>query len=448
MEGLCAFFGERVGILRVGFGEATAWLPLGVVLIVFLFLAFLALKRWRRRRRRGQGTSEAQGSLRSDGGTTLEISVQGSLGRGPVFEGAGSQDVGSSLESPGEGESVSVEAEGSDVRSGGSLMAPEEAGESFLGEPGPATAFVDRLRARLNRTQEQFVGRLDRLLLRRRTINPEMLEELEEVLVEADLGLRTTASLLGDLEKALSRGMIEAGDLTAFLKERILAALSVPSEPLQVDRDKPFVMMVVGVNGVGKTTTIGKLAGQFVRQGRKVMLVAADTFRAAAIEQLEIWSQRTGSDFIRHKAGADPGGVVFDAMRAAEARGTDVVMIDTAGRLHTKTNLMEELKKIRRVLQKQLPQAPHEILLVVDATTGQNAIQQARVFHEALGVTGLVLTKLDGSAKGGVVVGIAHELQIPVRYIGIGEKEEDLSAFDPRVFVEALFHRHSEGYLH
>lgn len=448
MEGLWAFLDRVAGIRSVGFSDATVWLGLGAILIVFVVLVSLAFRKGRRRKRREAEAPQSQGTLLLREETAQGVLVEQGKKMGPLLEGVGSQHVGPSHSTGGEGESGFATTEDAAASCAASLLVAEEKGNALGGEAGPGAAFVDRLRDRLARTQEQFIGRLDRLLLRRKTVEPGMLEELEEVLVEADIGLRTTAALLGELEKALSAGAIDGADLTAFLKQRILAALSVPGEPIDVGRDKPFVMMVVGVNGVGKTTTIGKLAGQFAKQGRKVMLVAADTFRAAAIEQLEIWSQRTGSDLIRHKAGADPGGVVFDAMRAAEARGTDVVMIDTAGRLHTKTNLMEELKKIERVLQKQRPQAPHEILLVVDATTGQNAIQQARIFHEALGVTGLVLTKLDGSAKGGVIVGIANELQLPVRYIGIGEKEEDLAPFEPRVFVEALFQRRSDAYLH
>lgn len=430
MKGLCAFLLERTGISCGVYAESPIGLVLGVILIVLLVAGFFALKSRRRRRQEsgGMGGETAQGeALREEGDT-----------RGPRLEGAGLEGKSLPLSATEQTEPGLPEPRG--------MEGAGEPGASDL-EPGPAVPFVDRLRARLARTQEQFIGRIDRLLLRRKGLDSGLLEDLEEILVEADLGLKTTRALLEELEKALSGGEVEGGDLVGFLKTRILEVLSVPCEPMDVGREKPFVIMVVGVNGVGKTTTIGKLAGQFVKQGRKVMLVAADTFRAAAIEQLEIWSHRTGSDFVRHKAGADPGGVVFDAMQAAEARGTDVVMVDTAGRLHTKTNLMEELKKIKRVMQKQRSDAPHEILLVVDATTGQNAIQQARVFHEALGVTGVVLTKLDGSAKGGVIVGIAHELRLPVRYIGIGEKEEDLAEFDPPDFVEALFHKDAAGYV-
>lgn len=430
MKGFCAFWVERTGIDCGVFAESPILLVLGAILIVLPVAVLLVAKRAHQRRHESrflQGGIAQVEALREQEDT-----------RRPLLEGDGLEEKSLPLPAMEQRESGLLEAQG--------MEAAEESGSSDL-EPGPAVPFVSRLRARLVRTQEQFIGRIDRLLLRRKSLDAGVLEDLEEILVEADLGLKTTRTLLEDLEKALSAAGGGEVDLVGFLKARILEILSVPCEPMDVDREKPRVIMVVGVNGVGKTTTIGKLAGQFVKQGRKVMVVAADTFRAAAIEQLEIWSHRTGSDFVRHKAGADPGGVVFDAMRAAEARGTDVVMVDTAGRLHTKSNLMEELKKIKRVLQKQRPDAPHEILLVVDATTGQNAIQQARVFHEALGVTGVVLTKLDGSAKGGVIVGIAHELRLPVRYIGIGEKEEDLAEFNPLVFVEALFHKDASGYI-
>jgi fused signal recognition particle receptor len=224
--------------------------------------------------------------------------------------------------------------------------------------------------------------------------------------------------------------------------------LDIEARAFETDQAKPFVIMVVGVNGVGKTTTIGKLAAHLKNSDRKVMLVAADTFRAAAIEQLQIWSERAGTDFIKHKPDSDPSAVVYDAMQAAKSRGTDLVVVDTAGRLHTKTNLMEELKKVKRIMSREMEGAPHEILLVVDATTGQNAINQARTFDEALGVTGIILTKLDGTAKGGVIVGIAHELKLPVRFIGIGEGVHDLREFDADLFLEAVFAEPEDGLVH
>ena len=266
---------------------------------------------------------------------------------------------------------------------------------------------------------------------------------MEEILITADVGVAATRKLLDALQRRSKR---QWGDdpeaLTVCLREEIIRILTDSGQVLQGPprySARPWVVLFVGVNGVGKTTTIGKLAEQHRREGRKVVLAAGDTFRAAAIEQLEIWGDRVGAEVIRHQQGQDPSGVAFDAIRAAKKRDADVVLIDTAGRLHTKAPLVEELKKMQRVIARELPGAPHETLLVLDATTGQNAVQQARVFKEALGVTGIVLTKLDGTAKGGVVVGIHEELQIPLEYIGVGESVDDLQRFDPNGFVEALF---------
>jgi fused signal recognition particle receptor len=271
---------------------------------------------------------------------------------------------------------------------------------------------------------------------------------LEEVLVTADLGVKTSYALLEEVQEKAERRPFEPDDLKTALRNKIRSMLDVEAPAFETDRTKPFVIMVVGVNGVGKTTSIGKLAAHLKAKGREIMLVAADTFRAAAIEQLQIWSDRVGTDFIKHKPESDPSAVVFDALQAAKSRETDLVIVDTAGRLHTKANLMEELKKIKRIMAREQEGAPHEILLVVDATTGQNAIAQARTFHEALGVTGIILTKLDGTAKGGVVVGIAHELGLPVRFIGIGEGVSDMRAFDPNLFLGAVFAEPGEGKLH
>ncbi len=306
----------------------------------------------------------------------------------------------------------------------------------------PEETLLDRVRSRLSKTQEMLVGRLERLALRRGTIDRDVYEELEEILMTADMGVKTSYYLLAQLQQEIERKTVKTIDaLKGILKEQIYAIFDAAVAPAEVDVDRatPFVIMVVGVNGVGKTTTIGKLAAKLSNGRRRIMLVAADTFRAAAIEQLEIWSQRVGADFIAQRPGSDPSAVAYDALHAARARGTDVVIVDTAGRLHTKTNLMEELKKVKRIIARELPGAPHEVFLVLDATTGQNAILQARTFHEALNVTGLVLTKLDGTAKGGVIVGIVHELKLPVRYIGIGEAMDDLTEFDPAVFLNALF---------
>ncbi len=306
-------------------------------------------------------------------------------------------------------------------------------------EPEPVS-LSDRFRAGVAKTRSTLVGRVDALLRAGRKIDEELFEELEEVLITADLGLQTTQTLMTALEKrSKDDGLKDAFQLRSALMLE-MAGLLVVAEPLIAKRDDgPFVLMAIGVNGVGKTTTIGKLARQFAQQGLKVVLGAGDTFRAAAAEQLIAWGERAGVDVIRHAEGSDPGAVAFDAARAAVARKADILILDTAGRLHTKVNLMEELKKIRRVLEREIPGAPHQTLLVLDATTGQNALTQARQFHAAVGIDGIALTKLDGTAKGGIVVAIACELGLPVRYIGVGEGVDDLQAFDPRTFVEALF---------
>ncbi|MBE0597977.1 MAG: signal recognition particle-docking protein FtsY, partial [Desulfuromonadales bacterium] len=286
-----------------------------------------------------------------------------------------------------------------------------------------------------------LVGRIDAVLGGRQQVSPQMLEEIEEILISADLGMKTTQGLIQDLEKRLTRGEAQTpAALRQILKEEIRQRLRLDAAPLDpVGDGAPFVIMVVGVNGVGKTTTIGKLAWQFTQAGKKVVLGAGDTFRAAASEQLAIWGERSGAEVIRLTEGADPAAVAFDAIRAAKARHADILILDTAGRLHTKTNLMEELKKVRRVLDREVSGAPHETLLVLDATTGQNALVQARLFREAVEVTGIALTKLDGTARGGIVIAIGGELGLPVRYVGIGEALEDLRPFDPDLFVEALF---------
>lgn len=302
--------------------------------------------------------------------------------------------------------------------------------------------FFERLKLGLRKTHDGLVGRIDTLLLGRKKIDADTLEELEEILIGADIGVSTTVELIRSMEQRLNRNELQDGEaLKTALREEMLVRLERHSSLLNIDSHpaSPFVIMVIGVNGVGKTTTIGKLACKFSSEGKKVLLAAADTFRAAAVEQLEIWGQRVGVDVIRHKQGGDPAAVVFDGCKAAVARNADILIIDTAGRLHTKVNLMEELKKIRRVLGKEIPGAPHETLLVLDAATGQNALSQAKLFKEAADVTGIALTKLDGTAKGGIVVAVSSEFKIPVRYIGIGEAVEDLREFDPEQFIKALF---------
>ncbi len=287
------------------------------------------------------------------------------------------------------------------------------------------------------KTRKAFADTVGSLILGEK-IDEAFLEELEEALVAADVGMTTAAAVLTDLKERHKRKELSTpGDVRQRLREILQNTLSAAHRPFAVTAS-PFVVLVVGVNGTGKTTTIGKLASRLAGEGKRVMLAAADTFRAAAAEQLSIWGERSGIPVIRHREGADPGAVVFDAIAAAKARSVDVLIVDTAGRLHTKSNLMEELKKVRRILERELPGAPHETLLVVDGTTGQNALVQARMFHEAIGVTGLVITKLDGSSKGGILFAIGKELALPVKLVGIGEGIEDLRDFDPREFVEAL----------
>jgi fused signal recognition particle receptor len=295
------------------------------------------------------------------------------------------------------------------------------------------------LRDGLAKTRGGFVAKLGRLLSKKK-IDGEILGELEEVLLTADIGPKTAEKLFSAVQGALSRD--ELGDpeaVWARLREESGRILAVDSGPVDWDRAKPLVLLVLGVNGVGKTTTIGKIAAKLVGAGKKVILAAGDTFRAAATEQLEIWGQRAGAPVVKGKSGGDPSSVIFDAIKRAQAEGFDIVIADTAGRLHTKVDLMEELRKVRRVIDKAQPGAPHETWLVLDSTTGQNAIQQAKLFKEAMEVTGIVLTKLDGTAKGGVILGICDELAVPVRFIGIGEKVADLREFDPDSFVSALY---------
>jgi len=301
--------------------------------------------------------------------------------------------------------------------------------------------FLNRLRQGLSKTRSGLTGRLDRLLLGEKEINDDLLEELEEILFTSDLGVIATQELIDLAREGVARKELDNPErLRNALRENIIDFLNVPDiEHCSPAPGEPLIIMVIGVNGVGKTTTIGKTAHLFKEQGKKVMLVAADTFRAAAIEQLTIWGNRVGAEVIRHEQGADPSAVVFDAVTAAMSRETDVVLIDTAGRLHTNINLMDELRKINRVTGKKLPGAPHQAWLVLDATTGQNAISQAEMFHEALGITDIILTKLDGTAKGGIVVGISRQLRLPIRFIGIGEKIDDLRPFDAKDFVEAIF---------
>jgi fused signal recognition particle receptor len=305
--------------------------------------------------------------------------------------------------------------------------------------PNERKGFFARLKARLNRGSSS-VARDLRSLWRGRKIDAAVLEELETRLLSADVGVEATSQILGDLNRRVARR--ELDDVEALLnalRERLTELLLPCEKPLQIDRSaKPYVVLIVGVNGSGKTTTIGKLARQLRDQNLSVLLAAGDTFRAAAVEQLNIWAERTGSQFSAQQTGADPGAVIFDSLKSAQARGIDVVLADTAGRLHSQTHLMDELKKVKRVIARVMPDAPHEILLVLDANQGQNALAQAQQFHAALGVTGLVMTKLDGTARGGIVVAIARSLGLPIRFIGVGEKAEDFGVFSASAFASAL----------
>src|SRR5262245_20773964 len=302
-------------------------------------------------------------------------------------------------------------------------------------------SFLDRMKEAVTRTRENLSERIEEVVAFTKEIDRSTLDDLEATLISADLGTATTHEVRETLrEKADRKQIKDVNELKRLLKEELLRIMSAAnSQPIKKVDGTPEVILVVGVNGTGKMTTIGKLAQVFRSQGKTVLLCAADTFRAAAIDQLEIWGQRTGTEVIRTKPGGDPAAVLFDALQAASARHTDFVIVDTAGRLHTKTNLMAELEKMRRAAQRIIPGAPHETLLVMDATTGQNGLQQARRFTQSAGVTGIVLSKLDGTAKGGVVVAISRELGLPVRYVGVGEKPGDLLPFDAKEFVDSLF---------
>ncbi|HEY2417949.1 MAG TPA: signal recognition particle-docking protein FtsY [Steroidobacteraceae bacterium] len=302
-----------------------------------------------------------------------------------------------------------------------------------------ARGFLGRLRARLNRGGASIARDL-RGLFRGRKIDAAVLEELESRLLTADVGVEATNDILADLNRRVARRELDDVEaLLAALRDRLTQLLTPCEQPLHIERGpRPYVVLVIGVNGSGKTTSIGKLARTLREQGLSVLLVAGDTFRAAAVEQLHVWAERTGASFSAQQTGADPGAVIFDAVQSAQARHIDVVLADTAGRLHNQTHLMDELKKVKRVIQRLDPSAPQEVLLVLDANQGQNALSQAQQFHAALGVTGLVLTKLDGSARGGIVVAIARALKLPIRFIGVGEKPEDFGSFNAQAFATAL----------
>lgn len=401
---------------------------------------------FKRKKKKPEETEAPERDERMEDGAPEEREPESPLAAEPETEAVSSGEAESAPESEALEEAPEARLEEPRAETGQEEPGSEESLEDEedldqITEPEEKKAgFFRRLRARLQKTRSQFATRLDRIFLGRKTIDQDLLDELEEVLITSDLGVHTTQVLLSRItEKIQRKELSDPAKLREQLREEIRNILTVPAPPLDLRREHPLVMMVIGVNGVGKTTTIGKLTNQFKREGLTVMLAAGDTFRAAAIEQLTIWGERNEVPVIRQKSGSDPSAVAFDAMDAAVKRDVDVLILDTAGRMHTKVNLMEELKKVQRVVTKKIASAPHEVLLVLDASTGQNALSQARLFKSDIGITGLVLTKLDGTAKGGIVVGICDELKVPVRYIGIGERIDDLRPFDPEEFTRALF---------
>lgn len=323
------------------------------------------------------------------------------------------------------------------------IVEPEQPAltEVVAGIEEPKLGFYSRIKRGLAKTRQQFGEGIGRLLLGKKTIDASLLDELETMLIRADLGIDTTQRVIEEISDRLARKQLSDGDAVfQMLQEQLQTILMKHAAPLSLPQQQlPFVILTVGVNGAGKTTTIGKLAKQFQQQGKKVMLAAGDTFRAAAVQQLQVWGERNNIPVIAQHTGADSASVIYDALQAAKARGIDVLIADTAGRLHTQSNLMEELKKVKRVIGKLDPEAPHETMLVLDASIGQNALNQAREFHQAIGLTGITMTKLDGTAKGGILFAIANELAIPFRYLGIGEGIDDLRPFDAPQFVRALF---------
>ncbi len=310
---------------------------------------------------------------------------------------------------------------------------------TMFGNTEKKGSFFERLKEGLAKTKQSLVRNVDQVLFGEKKIDGDLFEELEEMLVTADVGPAFAAELIEEMKGIAKRSDLGSPEvLRKIMRDNIHFILKQREAPLAVPKEGLYTIMVVGVNGTGKTTTIGKVANELKARGHGVMLAAADTFRAAAIEQLEVWGERVGIPVVKQKMGSDPSAVVFDALQAAKARGLNVLIIDTAGRLHTKVNLMEELKKVKRIMGRECPGSPHEVLLVLDATTGQNAVSQAKMFHDAIGVTGLVLTKLDGTAKGGIIIRLAREFDIPIRYIGVGERMDDLRPFNSAEFVDAL----------
>jgi fused signal recognition particle receptor len=312
--------------------------------------------------------------------------------------------------------------------------------QTLFGSVEQEPSLLERLKTGVAKTRAGLVSRLEDTLAGRKEIDADLLEELEYTLISADIGVRTTSEILERIRQSVDRRQLnDAAELRGLIERHLVEILQATERPLVHVVEPPAVVMVVGVNGAGKTTTIGKLAQLYKTEGRSVLLCAADTFRAAAIEQLEVWGERTGTDVIRQKPGADPSAVLFDALQSARSRKIDYVIADTAGRLQTKANLMAELEKMRRTASRVIPGAPHEVLLVLDATTGQNGLEQARKFTESSGVTGIVLAKLDGTAKGGIVIAIARELNLPIRYVAVGEKIDDLLPFDAEKYIQSIF---------
>jgi fused signal recognition particle receptor len=314
--------------------------------------------------------------------------------------------------------------------------------QTLFGSVEQEPSLLEKLKSGVQKTRAGLVNALEDALQGKKEIDADLLEELESTLISADIGVRTTDEILERIRQRVARHQLaDAAELKGLIREQLLEILAASERAPARVTEPPAVVLMVGVNGSGKTTTIGKLAQRFKNEQRSVLLCAADTFRAAAIEQLEVWGQRTGIQVVRQGPGSDPSAVLFDAVQAAKARKVDYVLVDTAGRLQTKENLMLELQKMSRTARKVIPDAPHEVLLVIDATTGQNGLEQARKFTESSGVTGIVLTKLDGTAKGGIVVAIARELNLPIRYVGVGEKVEDLLPFDAEKFIASLFEK-------
>ncbi len=369
---------------------------------------------------------------------------------GEIKEEKDSQGTGVGVSSVGVGASASESESESERRNEDEEQLKPSAGKEKekksekKDDEAKRSGVFGRLKKGISKTSGKIIGGMETIFLGKKEIDEELLDELEELFVTSDIGVSTTMKIIDDIRSDVSRKILKnPQELKSALKQKLIEILNIDNELVKTD-DRPYVILVTGVNGAGKTTSIAKLAKMFKENGMSVMLAAGDTFRAAAIEQLEIWGERVGVPVIKQKAGSDSAAVIYDAILSAKSKNIDVVIADTAGRLHTKDNLMNELKKISRVVKKEMPDAPHEVLLVLDATSGQNALAQAKTFGSEIGVTGVILTKLDGTAKGGVIVGIVDEMQLPVKFIGFGESMDDLKPFDAREFVEALFESTNE----